>query len=49
MCMVCSVLDFHLISGQTGAQNGMENAAKCCRSALPVTWDNIAFSGIFLW
>ena len=51
-CMVYfSYLDLHFtcMSGQTGAQYGMENAAKCCRSSLPDSWDNMAFSGIFLW
>jgi len=50
-CMVYfSYLDLHFtcMSGQTGAQYGMENAAKCCRSSLPDSWDNMAFSGIFL-
>ena len=31
MYMVCS-LDLHFMSGQTGAQNGMENASKCSTS-----------------
>ena len=49
MNILCSYLYLYFMSGQTGGQNDVENASKCCRSTLPDTWDNLAFSGIFLW
>ena len=53
MYMVCS-LDLHFMSGQTGAQNGMENASKCSTSHTTIeatghhltprtTWLSVAF------
>ena len=35
MYVVCS-LDLHFISGQTGAQNGMENASKYSTSHITI-------------
>ena len=29
MYMVCSYVDLNFMSGQTSAQNGMENVSKC--------------------